>query len=267
MRILLFCPTYKLFDGTLALRAETAASIDALDHGGHEVTTWISVDEEADKRGNVVKQYQKARERTIKDGFDAVLFIEHDMIIPPDALVKLADVPQADVVYGVYLWRHGSPMVNILRYVDSVNTDQSLDFFPTELAKAWKQKIIRCSGLGFGCTFIRRSVFDKVKIRKPPDGDYPDGPLASDCQRLGLKQYARFDVECGHIREDGFILWPHVTLRGPVVDVRIARPFNGSVNGDVIHFQEGLKYTVPIEPAVQWSKAGYLEILGAGVQP
>ena len=39
-------------------------------------------------------------------GFDALLLVENDMILPPDALLKMAAV-DADVVYGLYVNRHG----------------------------------------------------------------------------------------------------------------------------------------------------------------
>jgi len=47
----------------------------------------------------------------LDQGFDALLTIEHDMVIPPDALLKLLDT-KADVVYGLYVFRSQPKTLN-----------------------------------------------------------------------------------------------------------------------------------------------------------
>ena len=55
---------------------------------------------------NVLDKYDRAREMALAGGYDALLTIEADMIVPPLALARLARV-EADVAYGLYCSRHG----------------------------------------------------------------------------------------------------------------------------------------------------------------
>jgi hypothetical protein len=262
VKILVFCPTYKRHDGTLAIHPDTSASIDALEYGEHEVTRWISADDHEDKTGNVYRQYCRAVERVKDESFDAVLFIEHDMIVPPDCLIKMAGT-DAEVVYGVYLFRHAKPTLSAFRNVGTSGLDQPLTMFSHELEQAQKAIIWPVSGLGFGCTFIHAGVFDRVTLRKPDNGNYPDGPFADDCARRGVKQVARFDILCGHIRPDGYVLWPFSQggFSMNTVRVKILTGFNGRLGNTSVRFVEGEERTLPLDDAVDFQRAGYLSIL------
>jgi hypothetical protein len=261
MKILVFCPTYRTPDG-LALWPASRASLEGLETGGHEVVVWISVDEDEDKTGNVVRQYRKARARALHEGFDALVCFEHDMIVPADGLIKLAGT-DAGVVYGVYMFRHKKPTLNAFRAVNAPSFDQSLQKFPAELAKARAAGAWPVSGLGFGFTLIRRAVLEQVEMRKPDGGHYPDGPLANDCQRLGIRQMARFDCECGHIRPDGLVLWPFGGEDWGAMKLRckILVTFNGGIGGRSIPFRAGDEAMIPEDEAREFARAGYLQVL------
>lgn len=264
MKVLVFTPTYKRVDGSIAIWPDCKDSIKALQCGVHKVTYWLSVDEKENKVKNVLTQYQKARLRALSEDFDALLLIESDMIVPPDTLVKLADVEKADAVYGVYLFRHGKPVLNAYRYVDSINADMSLQNYPRDLEQAWKQKVIPVSGLGFGCLLIYRRVLEQIEFRAPVDGAYPDGPFANDCQRMGFKQYARFDVICGHIQDNGYVLWPSSNPLGwaeTCILCEIRKNFNGNVNGESLPFMQGTQMRIPLDAAVEFGRAGLVSML------
>ena len=53
-----------------------------------------------------LRQSTMKRSMALAGGFDALLLVENDMILPPDALLKMAAV-DADVVCGLYVNRHG----------------------------------------------------------------------------------------------------------------------------------------------------------------
>lgn len=263
MKILVFCPTYRRSGGTLAIYPDSRESLEALDHGEHDVTVELSVSPSEDKENNVVQQYKRAEALTKQGGYDAVLLFEHDMIVPPDALLKLADV-DADVVYGVYLFRHGKPVLNAFRETSGAGLDQSLQYFPDELAKAREAQVWPVSGLGFGCTFIRSRVFSRVSMRMPDNGHYPDGPFAADAKRMGFRQVAHFGVVCGHIRPDGYVLWPLCDGRDVAMDmvkVKILRTFTGNVRGQSVPFAQGQDASMPIEEAVEFQRGGYVQIV------
>lgn len=58
------------------------------------------------KYEDLVTKHNEARDMALMGGYDALFLIENDMILPPDALIKLDQV-DADVAYGLYCGRHG----------------------------------------------------------------------------------------------------------------------------------------------------------------
>src|SRR5512139_740221 len=198
IRVLLFCPTVKL-------GRETFESIHGLHFGGglDRMFTHDNPYSEWDGR-NVLYNYQKA-ERIVKaENYDYLLTVEDDMIVPPDALEKMLDV-DADIVYGVYCFRKGAPLLNISKPHDLMESYG----LPDNL-KEWRKlygQVIPCGGLGFGCTLIRRSVFDVLQFHSEPGHD-ADSQIARDALRLGLRQMCDTTVLCGHKRPDTTIVWP-----------------------------------------------------------
>ena len=95
MKVLAFTPTY----GS-ALRPETVASVTGQRWNGALV--WVvgrcNPYPSPDLR-NVFAQYRMARGWTLAGGYDALLTVEHDMVLPPDAVEKLVDAG-APVAYG-----------------------------------------------------------------------------------------------------------------------------------------------------------------------
>jgi hypothetical protein len=200
-RVLLFCPTVKLshatFDSIHGLHF--AGALDRLFTHDNPFDEW-------DGR-NVLYNYQKA-ERSVKtESYDYLLTVEDDMIVLPDALDKMIAV-DADIVYGVYCFRKGAPLLNISKPHDHMESYG----LPDNL-KEWRAlygQVIECGGLGFGCTLIRRSVFDMLSFHSAPGHD-GDTQMALDARRLGLRQMCDTTVLCGHQRPDSTIVWPTAT--------------------------------------------------------
>lgn len=272
MKILLFCPTWSEA-GVLAIRQETLDSIDNLIRPeGSEVTVMISDNNirarMGDRRGdheNTLHQYKLARRITLEEGYDYLFTVEHDMIIPEDALVKLLEV-DAGVAYGVYRFRQKPAVLNVYRAVGIKARwpNKSLDYFPELRERARRAVITECSGLGFGCTLIKREVLEQVEMRRFEAGGHPspDMQFAADCMRLGIVMKAHFGVPCGHIKRDGSVLWPDE--RGEElnnVKVYIHRPFRYTLDGRSIRFKEGETYNFPEEEALEKSRAGFLSII------
>ena len=260
MKILLFIPTYQK-NGKLALLGETRRALDLLEHGEHDVTEWVSVDEAPSRRDNIFIQYQRAWQRAQDEGFDAILTVEHDMLPPPDALVKLAEI-EAGIVHGVYLFRELGYLNALSLTSSSAFFDRSLDNYPAERARAWAAGVYDVAGTGLGCTLIRREVFSTVPLRRPRGMGYPDIPLSVDCVSLGIRQVARFDVPCGHIRADGFVLWPHADGTGWVpymLKVRINSDFVGVIDGKRVPFTKGETREVPGTLVGGWAGLGLVD--------
>jgi hypothetical protein len=202
MRILLFCPTHHL-------ERETINSIHGLivPDGVMLDTLFTRDNPHGPQHGrNIIYNYQKAERITKAEAYDYLLTIENDMIVPPDALVKLLAV-DADIAYGVYVFRKGKPTINILR-ADDTQESYSLSVN----LRAWKKvfgKVIECNGLGFGCTLIKASVFDVLTLHSETGHD-GDSQMAHEARRLGLTQRADTSILCGHKRPDGTVLWPTI---------------------------------------------------------
>ena len=105
---------------------------------------------------NVLAQYQRAREIFLAGDYDALLTVEHDMVIPPLAAQRLWDTA-AMVVYAPYMLRHGSHVLSTWQYKGDRNMGRSLSLFPMELAVLRWGGVGRGSGVGFGCTLLRRA--------------------------------------------------------------------------------------------------------------
>jgi hypothetical protein len=261
VKVLVFTPTWARRDGTLAMRPETAASVEALRFDGDwdwEVSLHNPHGPQAMQ--NVLAQYQRGREMALNGGYDGMLTVEHDMAIPPEALEKLWATP-AEVVYGVYLLRHGTAIVNAFRYDGDANIGMSLSRYPDELALARKQGATRVSGAGFGCTLIRRHVLEQVAFRPAGAESWiPDMPFAQDCLRANIMSMARFDVACDHfdgevrLRADG----EHVM---DVVSVLANYDVVALVNGSAMSLTAGSRYELPRSAASDLIRAGYVMVL------
>ena len=258
LSLLLFTPTY-----ANGLRPETVASIV-----GQQTRHWLTWKigrlnpyPGRDMR-NVLAQYNYARDLCLSGPYDALLTVEHDMVIPPDAVDKLVATP-APVVYGAYLLRHDG-VLNAWQYIGPQGMGMSLDRYPDELGRYQKEGVGRVSGVGFGCTLIRRQVLERVPFRADSANHAPDMPFAFDCNRLGLTQLARFDVKCGHWHE-GTIM--EIGQHGPTVTVKVLQSVNVLVNGSGVALYEGTKVELPTEQAQQLAGLGYVELAGEAQAP
>ncbi len=156
-------------------------------------------------------KHNQARAMLLQGGYDALLLVEADMVIPPDALQKLAalDVP---VAYSLYVSR-GTPHEWLA--LTSLTTD-SHAFVSDDVAqaRAWWGTPTESAGVGMGCTLIRRDVLAKIAFRLDRFGtNADDWAFALDCAAYGVLQVSHCGVVCGHIDGDA-VLWPDVDAPG-----------------------------------------------------
>lgn len=257
MRLLVYTPT--IGD---EMRAETRASIESQitdiefdwEIGFHNPFQGVDFS----KTKNVVAQYQRAQEMCLAGGYDALLTVEHDMIIPPDTIGKLC-ATDALVVYGIYMLRHGTPCLNAWQYINKANLGMSLSLYPDEIKEAREQGWWEVCGTGWGCTLIRREVLESYKIHSKGDQDAGDISFAHHCVKAGIRQIARFDVPCGHILPDGFVLDPYKN-GGIVSRVEALVAMNALVGGVSMPLKQGRYYTMPPDDARDLQRAGYVRI-------
>ena len=262
-KILLFMPTYEL-DGILQAWPDSIISFNDLEvPEGCEITRIIGndnpypSDDSSVKHKNTLHQYQMIRRKFLDEKYDYLVTFEHDMLVPKDGLIKLFNT-DAQVVYGLYMLRHGAYCVNALFYTTaSLNLNQSMTHRPIMYREADKQGWARVSGIGMGFTMFRRKVVELFDFRKSGSSFPPDGGIATDCMNAGIKQICRFDVKCGHINSNGVALYPGIAEEVGMIKVKILRSF---VKGR--KFIPGEITFISQDNADDWLRAGLVQILG-----
>lgn len=241
-------------DGQLAMRPETAASVRAQIFHHFDWVLGLENPHPIGDVRNVLAQYQDARQRTLLGNYDALLTVEHDMVLPRDAIKRLWGTV-SDIVYGVYRLRHGSKSVNVWEYTGGRNPGGSLSDHPARLEAARRRGVARVSGVGFGCTLIRRRVLEAFNFRPGNGHDCPDIPFAEDTNRAGFVSVARFDVACGHYDGDK-VLWPYGDAGMNTVKVTARQ----NVVAAGVRMEAGQQYTLDSDEATELARAGFVEV-------
>ena len=195
------------------LEADTVDAVFALEWDGpitfvfQEDNPLPGDDRETAKR-NHLHQYQRGRETFLRGNYDAMLIIESDIVPPPDALKKLAAV-DADLAYGVYVFRV-SQVVNIFEAYPRPSRNPGESLTVRGLWPKLKNKVIDCSGGGFGCLLVKRHVLEDVRFRLEDEyrGGFCDSQFTRDCWQRGYDMKADTSVICKHINEYGTVLCP-----------------------------------------------------------
>lgn len=167
-------------------------------------------DDYSDPSRTVSHKYMDARAVFLAGTWEYMMCAEYDMIIPPDAMLKLAALG-VDVAYGLYVFRHtfknGKRAWNA--YIDMTYPwGDSISNYPEDARKAWGQAI-PVKGVGMGCTLIRRAAIEAVAFRDNA-GTSCDWPFAIEAEEAGLSQVCDLSTQCGHmtIVPSPMIFWP-----------------------------------------------------------
>lgn len=197
--VLIFTPTWADASGKLVIHPECEAMVEANKRGFGGSAEWvIGLDNPypIGSHRNVLHQYQQARLHFLAGTYDAMLTVEHDNVMPDGGALQRIYNTQADVVYAPYTLRHGANKLSAWQYINGRNLGMSLTNYPDELDRYRKQGTGRVSGVGFGCTLIRRAVLEAIEFRG--ESECPDIPFAEDCLRAGFVAMGRFDVPVAH---------------------------------------------------------------------
>ena len=229
MKILCYVPLHPEY----GIRPQTLASVMALEHDDVLDMVFSSGDNpHTELFENVTHQHNKARRLVLDNGYDALLSVEADMIVPPDTIGKLIDA-NADIAYGLYVWRHKIKRWSAYKALSLWGGESVSHNHNGQDARASWGKIIDVAGMGMGCTLIHRDVLERLVFRLH-DGKHSwiqdeyaadfkkmgidpyrehkqmvcdDWLFAMDAQHYGFTQRANLRVVCGHIDNDS-ILWP-----------------------------------------------------------
>ncbi len=154
----------------------------------------------------VTAKYSQAREVFLAGKWDYFMCAESDMLLPPNAAQRLADI-DADIAYGVYCWRNRP--TDWSAYTElTVTGGRSITKRPDVARECWG-KVIEVAGVGQGCTLIKRHVIESLPFRGRK-GVFADWCLSIDAQFNNFIQLADLSVICGHINGNT-VLYPDPT--------------------------------------------------------
>ena len=156
----------------------------------------------------ITDKFNRARDIALNGDYDAMLTVESDVILPPLALERMSRV-DADVVYGLYVSRHGNHQWLAASRLD----ERTADYLSDDLEfcrQAWGE-VVDTVGVGMGCTLIHRPVLERIRFRRREGLLANDWYFALDCQTTGFKQAHDLGVVCGHMEAHPSprIYWPN----------------------------------------------------------
>jgi hypothetical protein len=171
---------------------------------------WLEIENDTDEEPGyraILRKYQQAREHFLTGDYDAMLCLEDDMIVPPDALERMLLV-DSGIVYSMYNSRHHHRQCNVFFDVSEYG-GRGITHYD---AVRYNDSVIECVGAGQGCTLIHRPVLAEIPFRLHPDrASYaPDWWLAIDAKAKGFRQHAHLGVKCGHMISANEAVYPDI---------------------------------------------------------
>lgn len=116
----------------------------------YEVKIYIEQSTVIDRARNLLTQ------RALNDGCDYIMFIDADMILPPNAIDNLIDM-NLPIASGLY-FQKGKPYLPVARLKRNEDDEDHRFLEDFEFGK-----IIKVAGAGFGCVLIKANVFREIE--------------------------------------------------------------------------------------------------------
>ena len=146
--------------------------------------------------------------KAVEMGFDAVLWLDSDMVFPFDALTRLAaDMEEGDLdlVTGLYFTRKEPIVPTIHKKIHwEIKEDGWVDGWGKLYKDYPKDQIFEIEGCGFGCVLTSVRLLKRM-VEKFGSPFYPLMGMGEDttfCFRAiqdGYKLYCDSRIKCGHI--------------------------------------------------------------------
>ena len=161
----------------------------------YEVKIYIEQSTVIDRARNVLAK------RALADGCDYLMFIDADMILPPNTIDELIDM-NLPIVSALYFTK-GKPYLPVAR-IKKNEDDEDHKF----LEDFEFNEIIKVAGTGFGCILIKAEVFQKIeypyfkfewkelngKLQQVAEDLY----FCDKARKAGYETYLNTGIVCGH---------------------------------------------------------------------
>lgn len=191
MKILIAVPTFE------SIEPDTFKSIYGLNTYGHETLfNFVRGYDCAKARNEIVKE-------TLRDGYDYVLMVDSDIVLPSDAIMRLSD-PLVDICLGVYPRKRTITGETELFHKGFKDFNERNNISILEIQNGDDR--IEVKGGGMGCAFISARALRAMSFPWFSYVTYPDGSVLSEdldfcCKvtKAGIPIFADTRVRCGHI--------------------------------------------------------------------
>jgi len=168
----------------------------------------------ARRRANEREKFMRARDMALGGGYDALLLVQDDVIVPPDALPRLQAVLAggADVAYSLAVRRDAGHHWSALLEMRGEHHLLALSEDETRARAVWGG-VLDVPGIALYCTLINRRALRAMtcEIRGIHAADWY---MAEDWQAAGLVQRCDTGCRVGHQLDADTVLWP--SLDAPV---------------------------------------------------
>jgi len=191
------------YDIVVAISHEEKDYQDELKKRGLKVIEW-SGDVKA-KIERIVNARNIIRKFFLKGGYDYLLWIDSDIVLPPNAVEKLLS-HEKELVTGVYAGRLSVENTTQILPVLYGLTDDPEFAGQYSMDAVLGDDFFEIAAAGLGCCLVKRNVLEKVNIRYYKDtmaGE--DIAFFEDSRKAGFKAYADTSVKCRHMEADGVL--------------------------------------------------------------
>lgn len=170
------------------------------------------LDKPCDCDFHFVRGYDCAQARTnmasraIEDGYDYILMVDSDIVVPENALRDLLE-HESDVCIGFYVRKGSEDGSTCLYKRDRLNYDECFTVSEMRAMRDGGEYTLRVKGGGLGCALVSVSVFEKIAFPWFDWVTYADGHgvlsedlyFCRECERAHVPIYADTRVACGHV--------------------------------------------------------------------
>lgn len=187
MKILIAVPTYE------TILPETFKSIYGLEADDYDVAFDFVKGYDCAKARNAIAR------KAVDGGYDYVLFVDSDIILPPDTLRLFLENP-VNICFGVYPHKNCKDKKAELFKLGTDNYELRYSYL--EL----KESRIKVKGAGFGCALIKTEVFKKLPYPWFQYVSYQNGTFLSEdlyfcneARKHKMDIWADTRIRCGHL--------------------------------------------------------------------
>lgn len=158
---------------------------------GYKVDLFIPNNYSIDVSRNLIVKYAQ------ENKFDYIFWVDSDIILPKDALIKLI-AHDKDIVSGVYAYKIlGGDKAVAKRFL--LDKEDTYEDIPLKEIKEYKG-LMKVDGFGFGCVLTKTEVFNKIKY---PHFIYTfdmgeDIFFCRKAQNEGYELFIDTTILCGH---------------------------------------------------------------------